>query len=89
VLDLMPQNIKIVKLANENFGIEFDFPDAYAGLFEFTAARSPDLVTPFVATAGALPPASLGPGTDRWVIDLGVLYSSQDRQFFHLWFALK
>lgn len=79
---LVPTEIKIVYLDNGNYGIEFDFPSSYMGFFQFTALRSADLATPFVPNEEASAPLSLG--GNRWVIDLGETYSSDDRHFFRL-----
>lgn len=71
---------EIVVLANTNYGLKFEFPDAYFDHFEWSLQQSA-LPQTFTDVPSAVFTAL---GGNQYVVDVGALYSGFDRRFFRI-----
>jgi len=83
---LFPGNTTTVQLPSGNFALQFKFPDAYVGHFEFIVQES-GVLNGFGDLPEASTVTSLGGNTHQ--IDVGPTASSGTQNFFRLYLRLK
>ena len=78
-------NPEIIILPNSNFGLVFEFPDAYFDQFDWSLQESAALQA-FADVPGAVFQAQ---GGNQYIVDVGAPLSSLERRFFRIGLALK